>query len=163
MRTDAIRVALVAAVSAGLLAGCGGGGVDSDGFTAAQRKAARNVLTELGRTSVYDIALKTSLTQAEVPTTCVVHIENDKPLTFKLFMTWIPSPEALGGDRGYVRPFSWLEAVVGADGLQGDYSFHSGNELTEAEMRSHYGTAYEKPMAKCLVLQNRRFGLLPAA
>src|SRR5262245_51512162 len=152
-----------------LLAGCGGGGggVDANGFTASQRTAARNVLVQLGQTSVYDIALNTSLTQAEVPTTCVVHIEETDPLTFKMVLSWVPNPEALGygpkGRSGYVRAYSWLEAQIGADGLKGDYSFHSGNEPTEAAMRSHYGDAFEKPAAKCLVLQNRKFGLLPAA
>ena len=119
------------------------------------------------QTSIYDIALNTSLTQAEVPTTCVVHIEDTDPLTFKMFLSWVPNPEALGygprGSSGYVRAYSWLEAEVGADGLKGDYSFHSGNEQTEAAMRSHYGDAFTKPAAKCLVLQNRKFGLLPAA
>ena len=157
------------AVAAGLLlAGCGGGGgVDANGFTASQRSAARNVLTQLGQTSIYDIALNTSLTQAEVPTTCTVHIEGTDPLTFKMFLTWVPNPDALGytakGSSGYERAYSWLEAQIGADGLKGDYSFHSGNEQSEAAMRAHYGDAFDKPAAKCLVLQNRKFGLLPAA
>ncbi len=152
-----------------VLAGCGGGGsVDQNGFTASQRSAARTVLTELGQTSIYDIALKTSLTQAEVPTTCVVHIEEQNPLTFKMFLSWVPNPEALGNlgsgkSSGYLRAYSWLEAQVGASGLKGDYSFHSGNELTEAAMRAHYGDVFSKPVANCLVLQNRKFGLLPAA
>ena len=164
-----LSLAAIAVAATLLLAGCGGGGgVDANGFTQAQRSAARTVLNELGQTSVYDIALKTSLTEAEVPTTCVVHIEDTNPLTFKMFLSWVPNPEALGNEgyklpSGYVRAFSWLEAVVGANGLKGDYSFHSGNELTEAAMREHYGDVFTKPVANCLVLQNRKFGLLPAA
>ena len=167
-RRAPILAALAVAAVAGL-AGCGGGGsVDANGFTASQRSAARTVLTELGQTSVYDIALNTSLTQAEVPTTCVVHIENNNPLTFKMFLSWVPNPEALGNEgagrpSGYLRAYSWLEAVIGANGLKGDYSFHSGNEQTEAAMRAHYGDAFAKPVANCLVLQNRKFGLLPPA
>jgi hypothetical protein len=164
-----LPLAAIAGVATLLLAGCGGGGgADANGFTASQRSAARTVLTELGQTSIYDIALKTSLTQAEVPTTCVVHIQSTNPLTFEMFLSWVPNPEALGNQgagrpSGYLRAYSWLQAVVGASGLKGDYSFHSGNELTEAAMRAHYGDVFTKPVANCLVLQNRKFGLLPPA
>jgi hypothetical protein len=166
----ALGLAVLTGAAATLLAGCGGGGggTDANGFTASQRTVARTVLTELGQTSVYDIALKTSLTQAEVPTTCVVHIANKNPLTFEMFLSWVPNPAALGNEgfgksSGYLRAYSWLEAEIGANGLKGDYSFHSGNELTEAAMRAHYGDVFAKPVANCLVLQNRKFGLLPAA
>ena len=144
-----------------MLAGCGGGGsVDSGGFTSGQFNAAVNALAVLGPTAVYDLALKTSLTQASPPTTCVVHIETSSPLTFRVFMTWVPDQSKLG--RGTGRPFAWLSAVIGTSGLQGDYSFHSGNELTEAALRAQYGDVYNTPVEKCLVLENRRFGLLPA-
>ena len=148
-----------------LLAGCGGGGggVDANGFTASQRNAARNVLVQLGQTSVYDIALNTSLTQAEVPTTCVVHIEETDPLTFKMFLSWVPNPEALGygprGSSGYVRAYSWLEAQIGADGLRA-LSFlrqraDRGRDALALRRRLHEARG-EVPRAP-----NRRFGLLP--
>src|SRR3954453_18759549 len=152
MRTRAAGLALALTTLA--LAGCGGGGgsADSDGFTASQRNTARTVLTSLGQTSIYDPALKISLTQAEPPTQCTVHIEDEDPLTFRMFMTWEPSPEVT--ELGYDRSWSWLDAGVGKDGVNGGYSFHQGNEQTEKEMKSHYGSAFEKPAAKCLVLQN---------
>jgi hypothetical protein len=153
----ALGLAFVVAV----LAGCGGSGAaDANGFTPGDRKAAQNALTSLAQTSVYDAALKISLTQAEPPTKCVVHIETAKPLTFKVFMAWQPNAEIVAA--GYARSYSWLEAVVGPDGVNGDYSFHQGNELTEGDLTARYGNAFAKPAAKCLVLQNRKFGLLPA-
>ena len=161
-RTGFLRLALVGVAAATVLAGCGGGGnVDSGGFTPGQFGAAQNALAVLGPTSVYDLALKTSLTFASPPTACVVHIETTTPLTFRVFMTWIPNQSILG--RGTGRPFAWLSAVIGTNGLQGDYSFHSGNEVTEAALRAQYGDVFNTPVEKCLVLENRRFGLLPAA
>jgi hypothetical protein len=150
-----------------LLAGCGGGGggVDAGGFTSSQFSAARNALAILGQTSIYDAALKLSYTEAEVPNNCVVHIEQTKPLTFRLFMTWVPNAGALGGTvskNAAGRAYSWLDAVIGADGLKGDYSFHQGNETTIEALHSHYGDVFSKPVENCLLLQNQRFGLLPA-
>jgi hypothetical protein len=157
-----MRLALVGLAGAAVMSGCGGGGVDANGFTTGDRKAARNALTALGETSVYDAALKISLTHEHVPNTCVVHIESEKPLTFRMFLTWTPNPEALGDPSGYLRSYTWLDAVIGASGLKGDYSFHQGNELTEKDLKARYGDAFSKPVANCLVLQNRKFGLLPA-
>ena len=155
------RRTCAAAVIAALAAGCGGSAkVDSTGFTTSERKAARNALAVLAQTSVYDAALKISLTQGQVPTRCVVHIEQTDPLNFKLFMTWVPNPDLVA--KGYLRSYAWLEAVIGKDGIKGDYSFHQGNELNETDLKAHYSDAFTKPAAKCLVLQNRRFGLLPA-
>src|SRR5712691_4032332 len=137
---SALRLAFIGVASAVVLAGCGGGGggrVDSGGFTASQFDAARNALTLLGQTSIYDAALKLSYTQADVPTACVVHIEQQQPLTFKVFMTWVPNTTALGGGPAAAaqRSYSWLEAVIGTSGLKGDYSFHQGNELSMADLR----------------------------
>jgi hypothetical protein len=157
----AARWACAATAIAVLLTGCGGSGKrDSNGFTSSERQAARNALAVLAQTSVYDAALKISLTQAEVPTKCVVHIEQRKPLRFNLFMTWVPNPAVIAA--GYKRSYAWLQAVIGTAGVKGDYSFHQGNELNQADLESHYGDAFSKPAAKCLVLENRRFGLLPA-
>jgi hypothetical protein len=164
MRRNTIRAARLASVGsviAVFLAGCGGSATaDSNGFTPADREAARNALAVLAQTSVYDAALKISLTQAKVPTRCVVHIDQRDPLKFELFMTWVPDPDVVA--KGYLRSYAWLQAVIGKDGIKGDYSFHQGNELNEADLKAHYGDAFSKPASKCLVLQNRRFGLLPA-
>jgi hypothetical protein len=156
--------ALAAVVGAAALAGCGAGGVDRDGFTKSERRAAQDALAQLAQTSVYDAAREISLTEAHVPNACVVHIEKEKPLTFRVLMTWIPKEGALGGAglRGE-RAYSWLEAVIGPDSIRGDYSFHEGNERTRRALEAHYGDAFSKPVARCLVLQNQRFGLLPAA
>jgi hypothetical protein len=163
------RVGLLACVAlAGgtLLAGCGGGGgTDSGGFTPSQFSAARDALAILGQTAVYDAALKISLTEAEVPTNCVVHLQQTNPLTFRVFLTWEPNQAALGGSvakNAAGRSYSWLDAVIGTSGVKGDYSFHQGNERTLEELRTQYGDAFSKPVETCLVLQNQRFGLLPA-
>jgi hypothetical protein len=47
--------------------------------------------------------------------------------------------------------------------LKQNYSFHAGNEASEALLESKYGDAFNKPVEKCLLLQNRQFGLLPAS
>jgi hypothetical protein len=166
MRASARRSRPAALVAvAAVVAGCGSSGVDSDGFSAGDRKAAENALAALAQTSVYDAARDISLTEAEVPSACVVHIEQRQPLTFRVFMTWIPKASALGGAGATSarRSYSWLEAVIGAEGLDGNYSFHQGNEPTERALKSRYGNAFAKPVAKCLVLQNEHFGLLPAS
>ncbi len=143
------------------LAGCGGGGkVDSGGFTASQFQAAQQALNFLGQTSVYDDALKTSDTEAEVPSTCTVHLESTKPLMFKVLLTWIPNIANTG--KGALRAYSWVEAVLGPGGLAQNYSFHAGNEVSQALLATKYGDAFNKPVEKCLLLQNRQFGLLPA-
>jgi hypothetical protein len=160
-RAQALLLASVGIATVVLLAGCGGSKVDSGGFTASQFKAAEQALTFLGQTSVYDDALKTSDTEAEVPTTCTVHLEEKKPLTFKVFLTWIPNIANTG--KGNLRAYSWVEAVLGPDGLKQNYSFHAGNEASEALLESKYGDAFAKPVEKCLLLQNRQFGLLPAS
>jgi hypothetical protein len=162
-----LSLACLGVGAAALLAGCGGGGggVDANGFSSSQFSAARNALAVLGQTSIYDAALKLSYTEAEVPNNCVVHIQQTNPLTFHLFMTWVPNPGALGGtvvQNAAGRSYSWLDAVIGADGLKGDYSFHQGNEQTMEALQSHYGDVFSKPFENCLVLQNQRFGLLPA-
>ena len=52
--------------------------------------------------------------------------------------------------------------MLGPDGLKQNYSFHAGNETSEALLQSKYGDAFDKPVEKCLLLQNRQFGLAPA-
>jgi hypothetical protein len=149
-----------------LLAGCGGTSTDAGGFTAADRTAANKALGALAQTSVYDAALEITQTAAEDPTACVVHIEGTNPLKFKVFMTWIPNIKNLGGtvtQQAAARTYSWIQAIIGPEGLQGDYSFHEGNELSLAALKARYGDAFAKPVATCLLLENDAFGLLPPA
>jgi hypothetical protein len=155
-----VQIGFVAALSALALAGCGGGGKDNGGFTSGDRKAAENVLALLARTAVYTAAVKTSNVQGFPPTACVVHIEKRKPLTFKVFMSWIPNLPP-GGVQ--TRSYAWLAAVMGPQGLKQDYSFRTGNEPTEVALRTRYKNAFAKPVEKCLVLQNQRFALLSSA
>jgi hypothetical protein len=151
-----MRRAFVAVASAVVLAGCGAGsgGVDQGGFTAGQRKAAQDALIVLSGTSLWDTAAKASYTQGQPPTACVVHIVKPKPLTFKVFMTWIP-------DKGINLDYVWLQAVIGPEGLRRDYSFRLGNEFTKAALTAHYGDVFSKPVENCLVLQNGGFALVP--
>jgi hypothetical protein len=138
------------------LAGCGGKqAVDRGGFTADDRKAAAKALAILGDTAVWTTAAKATYTQGFPPTRCAVHIQSRDPLTFDVLMTWVPQ-------RNVNRTYTWLQAVIGPDGVDGDYKFDYGNEVTQTALESHYGTAFSKPMLKCLVLVNRKFGLLPA-
>ena len=150
-----VAAAALAAVS---LTGCGGGGseVDSGGFTAADWKAAQDMLSTLARTSLWDTAAQVTYTNGAPTTACGIHIVKSKPRTFKVFMAWIP------GGGGINRRYAWLQAVVGPELLKQDYSFRLRYTLTERALRSHYGDTFTKPYARCLVLENGRFALLPA-
>jgi hypothetical protein len=155
-----VQTGFVAALCAVALAACGGGGTDRGGFTSGDRKAAESVLALLAQTAVYTSAVKTSYTQGFPPTACVVHIEKRRPLTFKVFMSWVPQ---LTPGEAQGRTYAWLEAVIGPQGLKQDYSFRTGNEATEAALKTRYKDAFAKPVEKCLVLQNQRFALLSSA
>jgi hypothetical protein len=148
------RLALGALAGAALLAGCGGGGkVDRGGFSAGDRRAAQAALDLLTQTSVKTVAVNLIATVG-VPAACRVHIEARQPLTFKLFMSWIPT-------RGSSRTYAWLQAVIGPDGLKRDYAFHVGNETSAAAVKSHYGTAFAKPYEPCEVTNINTFSLVP--
>ena len=163
-----MRALALAALAAGLVlavSACGSAPTDKGGFTASEFTDAQKALGALAQTSVYDVALDITETAAEDPTACVVHIETSDPLTFKVFMTWIPNIKNLGGTvaQGAAgRAFSWIRAVIGPDGLQGDYSLHEGNETTLKALEAQYGDAFNRPLEHCLLLQNQAFGLLPS-
>jgi hypothetical protein len=148
-----------------LVAGCGGASTDGDGFTSSQRAGAERALSALAETSVYDTALDITQTAAEDPTACQVHIQKTNPLTFEVFMTWVPNVANMGGtvlQQAASRLYSWVRAIITPAGVQGYYSFHEGNDLTLGGLEAQYGDAFAKPSAKCLLLQNDAFGLLPA-
>jgi hypothetical protein len=161
-----LRLVLPCALAAAL-AGCGGGSkTDAGGFTASDFRGAQKALDALAQTSVYDAALDITQTAAEDPTACVVHVESRDPLLFRVLLTWKPNTANLGGsvEQGAGgRTFSWIVAVIGPNGIHGEYSFHQGNELTNAALKAHYGDAFSKPLEKCLLLQNQAFGLLPSS
>jgi len=163
-----VRIWLLIAAAlacATLTAGCGSVRHDRGGFTPSQFTDAQKALAALAETSVYDSALDITQTAAEEPTACEVHIESTNPLMFKVFLTWIPNIANLGGtvlQQAAARTYSWLQAIIGPQGLAGNYSFHEGNELTLAGLQSHYGDAFAKPVERCLLLQNDAFGLLPS-
>jgi hypothetical protein len=156
------HLGLVAVFGAAALAGCGTGGTDKGGFTAGDRDAAAKVLGLLARTSVYTAARTMSLTQGSPPTECLVHIQTRKPLTFRVFMSWV-SQRPPGKVNAQARAYSWLEAVMGPQGLKQDYTLRSGNEVTEQALKAQYGDVLSKPVDKCLVLENQRFALLSSA
>ena len=137
------------------LPACGGSKVDAGGFTSSDRAKAEQALAQLANTAVWTTAAKATYTQGFPPTKCVVHIQDRKPLLFDVFMTWIPLPNTN-------RTYTWLRAVIGPDGVKGDYSFAYGNEVSKAAVMAHYGSAFAKPVLNCLVLINRKFALLPA-
>jgi hypothetical protein len=137
------------------LPACGGSKVDAGGFTSSDRSAAEQALAQLANTAVWTTAAKATYTEGFPPTKCVVHIQKRKPLLFDVFMTWVPPPNAN-------RTYTWLRALIGPDGVRGDYSFDYGNEVSQAALTSHYGSAFAKPVLNCLVLVNRKFALLPA-
>lgn len=155
-RLAALAVGVLAAVL--VLVGCGSNAqqVDRGGFTSDDRKAAQKALAALGETAVWTTAAKATYTQGFPPTRCVVHIKNHDPLMFDVLMTWVPE------QRNANRTFTWLQAVIGPNGVNGDYSFDYGNEVSLAALESHYGDAFSKPVLKCIVLINRKFALLPA-
>jgi hypothetical protein len=156
------RLGVVAVLVTLALAGCGGGGTDDGGFTLSERNAAAKVLGLLARTSVYTAAMKMTLTQGIPPTKCVVHIQNREPLTFRVFMAWV-SARPLGTVQSQARAYSWVDAVMGPSGLKEDYKLRSGNEVTEKALEAQYGDVFEKPVDKCLVLENQRFGFISSA
>jgi hypothetical protein len=160
-----VRIGLAVAAGAVALAGCGESGkLDEGQFSAGDRKAARAVLSTLAQSNLWHIAERTTLMESSSPAACVLHIETAKPLTFKLFMTWIPSAAAQRGVfRGNPRAYVWLEAVLGREGLQKPSSLHLGNEHSLKELKSHYGDAFTKPVERCVVLADGTFGLLAPA
>ncbi len=146
--------------------GCGGTKTDSGGFTPQEFRNAQKALDALAQTSVYDTALDITQTAAEDPTACVVHLESRKPLLFRVLMTWKPNSKNLGGTvaQGAAgRTFSWIVAMIGPNGIHGEYSLHEGNELSLKALQAHYGGAFSKPVERCLLLQNQAFGLLPSS
>ena len=78
---------------------------------------------------MWTTAAKATYTQGFPPTRCVVHIKNHDPLTFDVLMTWVPE------QRNANRTYSWLQAVIGPNGVDGDYSFDYGNRGLEGGAR----------------------------
>src|SRR5581483_1332027 len=141
-RRTAYRLAGIVAVLC-FLGGCGGASkIDTGGFSAKDRKAAQNALATLGKTSAWQVALRTTLTESKLPVDCAVHIERRKPLTFKLFIAWVPDPTVQSTVfEGQPRADVWLRAVIGPEGLRGPYSLRLGNEHSLTALRSQYGDA----------------------
>jgi hypothetical protein len=150
----AIRILVVGLASGAMLAGCGGNGdqkVDEGGFTAAQRSAAQTALVILSNTAVATTAVQNTGVIG-YPTTCSVHLQARKPLTFKLFLSW----------KDLTRPsYAWLQAVIGPEGLKRDYSFSAGTETNAAAVKSHAGNALSKPFQPCEITNIGTFSIIP--
>jgi hypothetical protein len=160
--TRALALGAAASIGAAALAGCGSSEVDQGGFTASDRDAAAKVLGFLARTSVYTAARNMTLTQGALPTDCVVHIQSRKPLTFRVFMSW-KSTRPLAKVQAQARAYSWIDAVMGSAGVKSDYKLGSGNETSEAALLAQYRDVLQKPVERCLLLENQRFALLSSA
>lgn len=182
-----VRLALVAMGSAAMLAGCGGG-ADSGGLTAGDRKAAQASMDALQTSSVPTTILNLTSTAGQIPAACRVHLISTKPRTFKVYLFWIP----------YVGPqsYSWLDLTItknasqdrfhmatapsvlpGGAGLGGGIAPVAGNieydrpltftlgsdykRITQAELKKHAGNVFSKPGARCQVLMNGYLRLLP--
>ncbi len=143
-----ISSAIVATVCLLALTGCGSGGVDAGGFSSSNRNAAQNALDTLQSTSVSTIILQLSATN-EIPAICRVHLESRKPLTFKLFLAWIPRGQFRQSETGNV--YSWLQILLNRDGVTGN-NWHVVSSPRKATLEAAYGDALSKPFDRCEIL-----------
>jgi hypothetical protein len=182
----AARAALLAAVAVVALAGCAGGGVDSGGLTAADRRAAREVLDGLRNTNISRQLVAVTETVQNIPSACRVRLVSKEPRTFRIYVFWVPW---LGSE-----PYTWLDMRITGDPKQG--SFHMGTALpvlpggrlspdgrsvnpysldttvlsrygpeqarkNHEVLVAHGGDVFSKPGARCQVLMNGDLRLVP--
>ena len=143
------------------LAACGAAsGVDAGGFTGSDIKAATAALRALAQTSVWNAAAEVTFTNGNPPASCSFHIAKTSPLTFELFMTWVPDP-AQGAAPN--RRYAWLQAEIGPEGLKSSYSFHLGYVPTAHALASRVGDAFARPAEGCLIEESGTFAPGPGA
>jgi len=181
-----VTAALFAVACASLLAGCGGGGVDSGGLSGGDRGAARAALDGLSNTNISRQLVDITETVQNVPSACRVHLVSRDPHTFRVYVFWVPW---LGS-----QSYTWLDLTITKDPSQG--RFHMGTAkpvlpggrlspdgrsinpfsldttlLTRygpAQARknhevllAHAGNVFSKPTARCQVLMNGNLRLVP--
>ena len=182
----ALLAALLVVAGVVTLAGCGGG-VDSGGFTAADRNAAQAAMDALQGSNIPLQLINLTATAREAPAVCRVHLESRKPSTFNVYIFWIPY---LG-----VQSYSWLNMTITGDPSRD--TFHLGTapvvlpggvlsldgktvasgsadfdtplalygprqaRKNHQAVVAHGGDVFAKPGAKCQVLANGYLRLLP--
>ena len=181
----AARLGLAGLAGAVALAGCGGG-VDSGGLSAGDRKAAQAAMDGLQGSNITTQLVSLSTTAGRVPAACRVHLESRDPLTFKVYVFWIPfiGPQA----------YTWLQMTLTKN--VSEDRFHlgtaeavspSGVQLANGEivapsasnydplsmggkrqeqrnrraLKAHAGDVFSKPGANCQVLMNGYLRLVP--
>lgn len=150
--TTPILTGLASIATVACLAACGSAAsVDKGGFTSKQRVAAATAMTNLSQTSLITAAIS-FIYEGGPPVTCSVHIEKQKPLTFRFLIAW-------QGNANTKVPPEWLQALVGPGGLSKGYAFHFGTAKSLSDLRSHYGDALTKPFASCYVTNAGKFAL----
>ena len=181
-----VLAALVATAGAAAFAGCGGGGADSGGLTAGDRKAAQAAMDALHESNVALQLVTITDTVQAVPATCRVRLLSKDPHTFRVYVFWIPW---LGSS-----PYTWLDMTIAEDVsrdrvhlgtakpvLPGGRLAAGGRNIdpytVDATLLSRYGPAqdrknrqvlmahagnvFSKPGAKCQVLTNGDLRLVP--
>ena len=177
---------LAAAALTTLVAGCGGGGIDSGGLTAGGRKAAQTALTSLDGTNVSLQLLGITNSVQAPPAACHLHVVSKQTGAFRVYVFWIPW---LGSE-----PYTWLDMQVGKDKSKDTFDLGTekavlpGGVLTSngrsvnpysqdttllsrygpaqarksrEVMRAHAGDAFTKPGANCQLLTNGYLRLVP--
>jgi hypothetical protein len=182
-----LSVAAAAVVLAVLLAGCGGGGVDSGGLTAGDRNDAQAAFDALHTSNIPTQLLNLSATAGRVPAACRVHLASKNPSTFNVYIFWIP----------YVGPqsYTWLNMQITKDANRDKFHLGSapavlpggvqlpGGQMVVAPLAdydtplskygpqqdrrnrqfllAHAGQTFQKPGARCQILRNGYLQLLP--
>jgi hypothetical protein len=162
----ALAHGLLAAFGSAALSGCGGGGRDSGGLTAAERNDAQAAMNALQNSNIPLQLVGLTTVAGLAPAACRVHLSSRDPNTFKVYVFWVPFQRT--------RPYSWLEMTITKD--PGRDAFHLGTALPvnpstagkRAQARidrsvisAHAGDTFRKPGADCQVLMNGNLRLVP--
>ena len=161
-------------------------GVDSGGLTAGDRKSAQDALSALHGSNVALQLVTTTKIVESTPAACRVHLDSTSPATFRVYVFWIPwlgsetytwldmkvtkdpkqdtfvmgtaKPVLPGGiltaNGRSVDPYSQDTTLLSKYGPQ-------QAKRNQQVLIEHAGNAFQKPGARCQVLQNGDLRLLP--
>ena len=182
----AAHLALVAVAAAAVLAGCGSGAVDSGGLTGADRNSAQAALNALQHSSIPHTLINMTFASRLPPAACRVHLESRNPITFKVYIFWVPF---IG------ESYTWLDMSITSAASRD--TFHIGSAVAALPggtlapngrsivpktrdfdtplsvfgaqqtrrntlaLMAHAGHVFSKPGAKCQVLTNGYLRLVP--